>query len=280
MKSEDIDDKKLAEFLKAVYYQYGYDFINYNYSAVKRRIENHCARLDFSDVEKAKVFDEYCKMVLTKQKYFDDMFSYFSINVTEFFREPNQLKLFRQKVIPYLNSFSHIKIWCAGCSSGEAPYTLSIILDELGLLNKCQIYATDFNNRMLAHAKDGLFEIKDFKQSNINYEKSGGTKVFQNYFIKQGKYYKIKKYLKEKILFFNHNLVTDGVINEFQLIICKNVIIYFDKNLKDTVLNLFDTSLVCNGFLILGSSEYLPTKFEDKFELYIPYSKVYHKKCK
>ena len=104
------------------------------------------------------------ELVLSSQKYFDDMFEYFSINVTEFFREPEQLKLFRKKVIPYLNSFAHIKIWCAGCSSGESPYSLSMILDEAGILEKCQIYATDFNNRVLAHAKDGLFEIKDFEQ--------------------------------------------------------------------------------------------------------------------
>jgi len=269
-----ITDKKLTKFLKNVYYTYNYDFINYNKSTIKRRIKNHCIFLHIVS------FDEYCKLILNNQEDFDDMFSYFSINVTEFFREPEQLKNFRDKVIPYLNSFSHVKIWCAGCSSGESPYSLSMILDEDGILDKCQIYATDFNNRILAHAKEGMFEIEDSEQNDINYKISGGTKKFQNYFVKYGKYYKIKKYLKEHILFFNHNLVTDGVMNEFQLIICKNVIIYFDKNLKKTVLDLFDHSLVCNGFLILGNSEYLPSKFVDRFKLYIPKSKVYHKKCK
>ena len=269
-----IKEQELIKFLKVIFEQYGYDFIHYNHASLKRRIEVHCIKLGIDN------FNEYSKLILNNKKYFEDMFEYFSINVTEFFREPEQLKLFRQKVIPYLNSFAHIKIWCAGCSSGESPYSLSMILDEAGILEKCQIYATDFNNRVLAHAKDGLFEIKDFEQSYQNYEKSGGTKAFKEYFIKKGKYYKIKKYLQEHILFFNHNLATDGVMNEFQLIICKNVVIYFDEDLKETVINLFDNSLECNGFLILGKSEYLPKKFEKKFKLYIPRSKVYHKKCR
>jgi len=270
----NIEDNKLTEFLKDVYHNYGHDFIHYNQSTIKRRIDNHCISLHIDN------FDDYAKLILESSENFDDMFEYFSINVTEFFREPKQLKLFRKKVIPYLNSFSHIKIWCAGCSSGESPYSLSMILDEEGVLDKCQIYATDFNNRVLAHAKDGLFDIEDFEQSQINYEVSGGIEKFQDYFVKCGKYYKIKKYLKKHILFFNHNLVTDGVMNEFQLIICKNVVIYFDRDLKIRVFDLFDKSLGCNGFLILGNSEYLPKEYKEKYPLYIPKGKVYHKKCK
>ena len=278
-----IEENKLVEFLKTIYFRYGHDFIHYNHSTLKRRIEVHCIKLSIEN------FDEYCKFILSHKNNFDDMFNHFSINVTEFFREPEQLKLFRERVIPYLDSFAHIKVWCAGCSSGESPYSMAIMLHEAGVLDKSQIYATDFNNRVLAHAKDGLFEIKEFKQSYLNYEKSGGTKAFKEYFIKKGKYYKIKNFLKEKTLFFNHNLATDGVMNQFQLIVCKNVIIYFDDELKRRVINLFDSSLDCSGFLILGKSEYLPSEFveqtlnnhfKNKFELYIPKSKVYHKKCK
>lgn len=269
-----IDDLKLDLFLKNIYEIYGDDFIHYNHSTLIRRIENHCIKLGLDD------FEKYCLLMLKSKEDYDDMFRYFSINVTEFFREPDQLKLFRDKVLPYLNSFAHIKIWCAGCSSGESPYSLAMTLDEMGMLNKSQIYATDFNNRVLSHAKDGLFEINNIKQSEENYKLSGGTKEFNNYFVKQGKYYKVKRYIKEHILFFNHNLVTDGVMNEFQLIVCKNVIIYFDKELKQRVIKLFDDSLEYNGFLILGKSEYLPQDFEDKFKLYIPKSKVYHKKWK
>ena len=274
IKSIDLD-----AFLSDIYHKYEQDFLHYNHGTLKRRITNHAMKLNIK-VDKDNAFDIYKDYVLNDKSIFDEMFSYFSINVTEFFREPEQLKIFKEKVIPYLNSFSHIKIWCAGCSSGESPYSLSIILDEAGILDKSQIYATDFNNRVLSNAKDGVFDIENLEDSNKNYKISGGSCEFQDYFIKYGRYYKVKKYLKNKILFFNHNLVTEGVMNQFQLIICKNVIIYFDNILKDKVINLFKDSLECNGFLILGNSEYLPRKFEDSLINYIPKSKVYHKKCK
>lgn len=269
-----IEEEKLNKFLIDVYHKYEHDFINYNHSTLKRRITTHSIKL------KIENFEQYCNLVLNNQNNFDEMFYYFSINVTEFFREPKQLKIFREKVVPYLKSFRHIKIWCAGCSSGESPYSLAMLLEEEGILAKSQLYATDFNNRVLAHAKEGLFEIGDFELSSQNYKKSGGTKEFAQYFIKQGKYYKAKNYLKENILFFNHNLATDGVMNQFQLIVCKNVLIYFDSKLKSRVINLFDDSLECNGFLILGNSEYLPKEFSNRFISYIPKSKVFHKKCK
>jgi len=268
-----IEDKKLGEFLKEVYTLYGYDFIHYNYNTLKRRIEVHAIQLQISG------FESYTKLILENKEEFEKMFSFFSVNVTEFFREPEQLKLFRENVIPYINSFAHVKIWCAGCSSGESPYSMAMILYEEGVLDKCQIYATDFNNRILAKAKQGLFEIKDINLSQENYQQSGGKKNFSEYFIKKGKFYHIKNILKEKILFFNHNLVTDGIMNEFQVVICKNVIIYFNVELKRKVINLFNDSLSCNGFLVLGKNEFLPEAFNESFKLFIPSSKVYQKKC-
>lgn len=269
-----IDDEKLSAFLVAVYKKYGHDFIHYNYTTLKRRIEVHTITL------KINSFDKYCDLVLKDIKYFEEMFSHFSINVTEFFREPDQLYLFRKHVVPYLKTFSHIKVWCAGCSSGESPYSLAIILQEEGLLDRSQIYATDFNNRVLALAKKGLFEINNKMMCEENYELSGGKRSFDEYFLKQGKYYQIKKNIKNHLLFFNHNLVKDGVMNEFQLIICKNVLIYFDENLKQKVIKLFDDSLCRNGFLILGKSEYLPDVFKQKFKHYLSNSKVYQKLCR
>ena len=268
----NIDDSKLDEFLIEIYHNYGDDFIHYNHKTLKHRIATHNIKLQ------AKDFEEYCYMILNNRTNFEEMFKYFSINVTEFFREPQQLNNFRQKVIPYLKTFPFVKIWCAGCSSGESPYSLAIILEEEGLLEKTQIYATDFNNRIIAHAKDGLYEIKDFQQSYTNYELSGGKKQFKEYFIKKGKFYQIKKHFKKHILFANHNLVTDKPFNEFQVIISKNVIIYFDVILKEKVINLFDQSLVDNGFLILGEKEYLPYKYEKYFQRYIEHTNIFHKK--
>lgn len=268
-----IEDTILSEFLEKVYRKYGYDFRNYNYGTLKRRINNHAIKISIDD------FDSYSNLILNNKLQFNEMFTKLSINVTQFFREPDQLKIFREKVIPYLKTFTHIKIWCAGSSSGESPYSMAIILKEEGILDKSQIYATDFNNIVLKEAKEGLFDIDNFIEDETNYKISGGKYSFSNYFIKYGKYYKIKKYLKEHILFFNHNLATDSVMNEFQLIVCKNVIIYFNMKLKEDVFKLFDNSLVCNGFLILGNSEYLPNKFESKFKHYLSNSKIYHKDC-
>jgi len=268
-----IKDESLKVFLIDIKNTYGDDFVGYNYETLKRRIEVHAIKANIKD------FYLYTQYILNSKEIFDEMFSHFSINVTEFFREPKQLKTFKNEVIPYLKTFPYLKIWCAGCSSGQEAYSLSIILEEEGMLDKCQIYATDFNNKVLEQAKNGLYDIPDFEQSSTQYKESGGREKLENYFIKKGKFYQVKKRLKEKILFFNHNLVTDGVMNNFQLIICKNVVIYFNKNLKNVVLDKFNESLLYNGFMILGNSEYLPNEFENKFKLYSKSSKVYQKKC-
>jgi len=268
-----ITDELLKEFLEEVKKKYGDDFVNYHYSTIRRRIKTHCIKLNINN------FYLYTQYILGDKDMFDEMFEHFSINITEFFREPEQLKIFQNQIILYLKTFPYLKIWCAGCSTGEEAYTLSILLEEAGLLDKCQIYATDFNNKVLARAKEGLYDIPNFDELSQRYNNSGGCLDVNNYFIRKGKYYQIKKRLKEKILFFNHNLVTDGLINNFQLIVCKNVVIYFNKDLKETILKLFEESLVCNGFLNLGNSEYLPSTLDDKFKLYIKNSKVYQKRC-
>jgi len=268
-----IKNEVLKTFLENVRDKYGDDFVNYNYTTLKRRIEIHCMKLNIDN------FYLYTQYVLGDKEIFNDMFTHFSINVTEFFREPDQLKIFKTEIIPYLKSFPYLKIWCAGCSTGEEAYSLGILLEEAEILNKCQIYATDFNNKVLAHAKEGFYEILNFNDIKEQYLSSGGDKEFSDYFIKKGKFYQIKKRIKEKILFFNHNLVTDSVINNFQLIICKNVVIYFNQDLKDTILKKFNESLVHNGFMILGSSEFLPNEFEKNMKLYIKNSKVYQKRC-
>ena len=268
-----VKEKALETFLKDVKSKYGHDFENYNYSTIIRRIEVHCIKLNINN------FYLYTQNVLNSKEIFDEMFSHFSINVTEFFREPKQLNIFVEEIIPYLKTYPYLKIWCAGCSTGMEPYSLSILLEEHGLVNKCQIYATDFNNKVLEQAKIGLYDIPKFDEVSKNYKLSGGKYELIDYFIKKGKYYQIKKRLKEKILFFNHNLVTDSIINNFQLIICKNVVIYFNEDLKDTILKKFEDSLVSHGFMILGQSEFLSRKLMNNMKLYNKNSKVYQKKC-
>lgn len=269
---ERISNESLDKFLESVYLKYGHDFRDYNYSTLRRRIESHQIKMKVP----LKDFESYKDIVLENRDAFVQMFKHFSINVTEFFREPDHMKIFRDKVVPYLKTYPYIKIWYAGCSSGEFPYSLAILLKEEGLLKKSQIYATDFNNKVLNIAKKGIYEDKEIERSIENYKECGGKSNIKEYFTKHGKFYKVKNSIKENILFFNHNLVTDGVMNEFHLIICKNVLIYFNENLKTKVFTLFDNSLYKNGFLIIGKNEYLTNEFKMKYKLYHPKSKIYH----
>jgi chemotaxis protein methyltransferase CheR len=161
----------------------------------------------------------------------------------------------KNEVLPYLHSYHHIKIWCAGCATGEEPYSMAILLNDMGILNRCQIFATDFNPIIIEQAKNGLFPLESLKISEQNYKAAGGASSFRGNFSFYGQFMKIKDTLREKILFFNHNLTTDGVFNEFQLILCRNVLIYFDLKLQGSVLKLFNDSLDMSGFLVLGESE-------------------------
>jgi len=164
--------------------------------------------------------------------------------------------------MPYIESHPSIRVWSAGCSRGDEAYSLAITLDEMGLLDKSIIYATDFNPRVLNEAKNALFSLDEFNEFKTNYQNSGGKLKFERYFTITDDFIQIKEKIRKKVLFFQHNLVTDGSINEFQFICCRNVLIYFDKILQKNVLKNIDTSLSKGGYLILGESETLPSKYE------------------
>jgi chemotaxis protein methyltransferase CheR len=154
----------------------------------------------------------------------------------------------REDVIPYLETFPSIRVWCAGCSRGDEPYSIAIMLDELGLLHKSLVYATDFNPRVLKEAENGLFSKDDFINFESNYIKSTGKKELRDWFEFEQNIVEVKEHIKKKVLFFQHNLVTDDSINEFHLIFCRNVLIYFNRSLQKTVFNTIDNSLFKGGF--------------------------------
>ncbi len=265
-------EEKLNQFLASIYDTYGYDFRDYQRDTLKRRIGASMANENFDS------FDAFKFSVLSKRESFERLFYDFSINTTTFFRNPLSFKMLRDDILPYLASYHHIKIWCAGCSSGEEAYSVSIILKELGLLKKSRIYATDFNTIILENAKNGIFPRDYLNLNENNYIQSGGEKTFSDYFEINKGYVKIEETLKERILFFNHSLVSDGVFNEFQLIICRNVLIYFNKNLQNRVLELFKDSLDMSGFLMLGESEnILPGGENDFFNPYNSKNRIYKK---
>jgi chemotaxis protein methyltransferase CheR len=242
-------DKFIENFLKKINYKYGYDYSNYSREHIIRRVEYFYKYLGFQN------FENFEESILTDQKLFKDLTLDISINVTTLFRDPQTYKLLRGLLKEKFQDRDSIKIWCAGCSSGEEPYSLAIMLKELSLLDKSLIYATDINDLILEEAKNGLYSKKSFELFKKNYLQSGSNSQLEEYFNTHSSFVSIDKSIQKRILFFRHNLVTDAPLNEFQVILCRNVIIYFDNTLKQKVFNLFDSSLQKEGLLLLGKSE-------------------------
>lgn len=248
---EMFSQQQLQRFLVKVNEQYGYDYSGYNLKHISRRVNLFYSTL------KPKNFLEFENIILKNKNIFKDLFLNISVNITTFYRNPEVYKTLREELLPKLDSFMDIKIWCAGCSSGEEPYSIAIFLKELGLLDRSLIYATDLNDVVLKNGQNGLYSKESYNMFLKNYYQAGGSESFSQYFNDHEEFVEVKEELKEKILFFRHNLALDAKINDFQLIFCRNVLIYFDKDLKQRIFDLFKDSLDSYGFLILGESESL-----------------------
>lgn len=204
----------------------------------------------------------------------------FSITVTEMFRDPSMYLSLRDNIIPVLKSYPFIKIWHAGCATGEEAYSLAILIEEEGLGEKATFFATDFNDAALGKAKEGIFDLSNVRQDTENYQKAGGRRSFSDYYHARYGAMAIKNALKEKITFANHNLVIDQVFSETHLICCRNVLIYFNRGLQERVLGLFYDSLVNGGFLCLGLKESLLfSGFQEKFKEIDGKNKIFQKKA-
>ena len=251
LSSEFFTENEIKSFLNKINEKYGYDYSGYSLKHIRRRIHLFYSTL------KPKSFYEFEKIILSNKSIFKDLFLNISVNITTFYRNPKVFKILREEILPKLDSYLDIKVWCAGCSSGEEPYSIAIFLKELGLLDRSLIYATDLNEVILKNAQNGLYSKESYNNFLKNYYQAGGDESFSKYFINHDNFVEIKEEIKEKILFFRHNLALDAKINEFQLIFCRNVLIYFDKDLKLKIFDLFKESLDSYGFLILGESESL-----------------------
>jgi len=272
---EKIENERLEIKLlfEAIFMKYGYDFRNYACAHTKRRLE-HRLMLDgmenYSQMQHRLIHDEL---------FFNRLLLDLSINVTEMFRDPWVYAKVRELVIPHLRTYPFIKIWHAGCSAGQEVYSMSILLEEEEIKDRSQIYATDFNELILEKAKAGIYPMDVIREYTANYQKAGGKDSFSNYYTADYENVVIKQSLKEKVLFSSHNLVTDGVFGEMNLIFCRNVLIYFDRDLQNRVFNLFYDSLCPGGFLCLGSKESLNfSEVADKFEIVSKREKIYRKK--
>jgi len=277
--NHDTDDNKhttnieIDLILEAIYQKYGYDFRNYSKAHVKRRLLNRLV------ASKLKSISEMQHRVLHEPGFFEQILRDLSINVTEMFRDPGFYLALRSEVIPLLKTYPYLKIWHAGCSTGEEVYSFAILLKEEGLYDRVQIYATDFNTTVLDVAKKGIYPINRIKDFTANYQQAGGKQSFSDYYMADYNSVIFDQSLKKNVVFAEHNLVTDSVFAEVNVIICRNVLIYFNRELQNKVFNLFADSLINGGFLCLGSKETLQFSTQaDAFETVNAYEKLYKKR--
>lgn len=251
MKSSEHNDELIEILLSDVLEVYGYDFTGYSRASLKRRI------LRLYELDKFVSFAEYRYKIRTEPGYFKRFLEEITINVTEMFRDPAFYKTLRNEILPRLGTYPFIRIWVAGCSTGEEAYSVAIFLKELNLLHKSLIYATDINSEVVANASQAMIPLNKIQLYTENYIAAGGSEHFVDYYTANYSLGKLKDELKSKIIFSTHNLVTDNSFNEFQLILCRNVLIYFDRPLQNKVFGLFNSSLEKFGYLALGTKETL-----------------------
>lgn len=251
---DDIDSETESEleldlFLEAVYRKYGYDFRLYSRASMKRRIKLQMQRLKLNNI------CELIHIILHHENEFAEILSQMTVNVTEMFRDPDFFKAFREQVIPALRSYPSLKIWHAGCSSGEEVYSMCILLKEARLYDRTYIYATDIDHHSLERARKGIFSIDHVARYSQNYIESGGLYSLSDYYTARYDSIIMDGALKKNIIFANHDLATDQSFAEMQVIICRNVVIYFNHQLQNRVYQLFTRSLDMNGYLCLGTKE-------------------------
>jgi chemotaxis protein methyltransferase CheR len=250
------DDTEFKALLESIRFVYGYDFTDYAEASVRRRMAH------FMNSRKITALNKLGLMLLQDEKLFEEFIQEVSVTVTEMFRDPLFYKSLRLHVMKRLATYPFIRIWIAGCATGEEVYSIAILLKEEGILHRSVLYATDINQKSLRIAKDGVYPVEQMKSYTANYQKAGGVNSFSEYYKSKYNSVMFDKSLKQNIVFSPHNLAVDKSFNEFQLIICRNVLIYFNQQLQNKVISLFYESLCPFGFLGLGSKESL--LFSDK----------------
>lgn len=269
---KNIEAVEIELLLSGISSRYGYDFTHYSPASLKRRL------LRARDHAGVTRFTELLDLLYHDEAAFDRFLRHMSVTVTEMFRDPDFYRQLREKVVPALKTYPFVKIWHAGCATGEEVYSMAILLHEEGFLDRVRLYATDFNKHSLGIAETGVYPSANMELYAANYHASGGTRDFSDYYSAGYERAKFKDFLKEHITFSYHNLVTDGVFGEMNLICCRNVLIYFDRSLQDRALTLFDNSLRHGGFLCLGARETLNfTSVKKQFAKVADSQKIYRK---
>jgi chemotaxis protein methyltransferase CheR len=268
-----IKGTEIQELLDGIYEKYGYDFRNYSRSHIVRRIDR---KLSISDY---KNFAELADGVLTDINKFEKMLAEMFVHTTRMFRNPWFYQSFRKKIVPVLRTYPSIRVWNAGCATGEEVYSIAIILKEEGLYDKTIIYATDISDNVLRKAKSGMYPISRMKEYTELYQKSGGKESFPDYYITDKNYAMMEPFLRKNIVFSSHNLTTDEVFAEMNVILCRNVLIYFNNDLQARAIRVFRDSLCLRGFLCLGSKEDIGfSPYSNDFEDFTEKEKIYKRR--
>lgn len=247
----EIDEIEIPLLLEAVYRRYGYDFRNYALSPLRRRIWGHIRSERLSTVSALQ------DRVLHDPESMERLAESLTVTLSAMFRDPDFHVAFRKKVVPLLRTYPFFRIWLAGCSTGEEAYSMAILLQEEGLQDRCQIYATDMSASVVQRAKSAIFPIAHMQEYTDNYIKAGGRKSFSEYYTASYNNAIFSKSIRDRIVFAQHNMVTDRPFNEFNVILCRNVLIYFNPSLQDRVHELLYSSLGMFGVLAIGNTESL-----------------------
>ena len=269
---DDLEEIELSLLLEGVYRHYGFDFREYAPASLRRRVWRR------AHAEGVTTLSALQDVLLHDPQSMERLLLDLSINVTAMFRDPTFYAAFREKVLPQLRTYPFTRIWVAGCSTGEEVYSLAILLHEAGLYERARIYATDINESVLERARAGVFPLEKMKEYTQNYLKSGGTRAFSEYYLAAYDGAQFQRSLIENVVFAQHNLASDGSFNEFNVIICRNVMIYFDRTLQNRVHTLFYESLAHLGVLGLGHKEAIHfSPYESRYEELDPLEKLYRK---
>ena len=268
----DLEGIEIRLLTEGIYRHYGFDFRDYSMASLKRRIWKRVYAEGLSTVSGLQ------EKVLHDSGCMERLLLDLSINTTAMFRDPTFYLAFRKKVVPVLRTYPFVRIWHAGCSTGEEVYSMAILLYEEGLYDRCRIYATDINEAVLQRAKEGIFPIHTMRENTSNYITAGGTGTFSEYYVAKYDYAIFRPSLRENVVFAQHNLVTDASFNQFNVIFCRNVLIYFNNTLQDKVQNLFLESLENFGILGLGKKETIRyTSVVDNYEVIDEEERIYRR---
>ncbi len=272
MNKKECENLELKLLTIAIYEGYGLDFREYAMASFRRRIEFFIKKHNYTNI--TNLTSDIIHNSETLRLLIDSI----SVTTSEMFRDPEVFLYIRSKIIPYLKTFPHIRIWHAGCANGEEVYSLAILLKEEGLYDRCSIYATDINETALTNVKEGIFPIKKMKEYSSNYQKSGGKLSLSEYYHAKYDSVKFDKSLIQNVTFSTHNLATDSVFMETQFVLCRNAMIYFDENLQERVLSLFNESLINGGVLCIGNKESIGfSSIQDSFQPFHKDYKIYRK---